>query len=323
MSLKTLVEEFDITNYNNIENIKLINNFITIYNIIEDEDNKKPVFSTTYKYNAYKSRNKEYKKKKKKNVWKKIKPENEIKKIELKIRSNLNKMNDDVYNDILLNLKKNLLEIDDICILNYFINILYEKIIFDKKFQKKYLDMLDELSNYNLIYNNYIEYKNKKNKFYWNLINNPEIHGPFKNKELAFKSIKNELNLNSLFLNILHKEFKKMYDYIDEMEKETEDEAKYKLKRKYIGVFEILTILYNNNKIPIHILIISIKKLLEFKNINYDIECLHIITQKINMKDINKDVLNDIKVIFEKVDISKLPSRIKFLSYDICDSLNE
>ena len=98
MLLTSLLEQFNEDEYDNTENIDLINKFIEKYSIIEKEDVIKPRFSLTRKYNAYKSRKKQYNKKK--TVWKKFNPETNIKKIESKIRANLNKMNDDVYIEI-------------------------------------------------------------------------------------------------------------------------------------------------------------------------------------------------------------------------------
>ena len=103
------------------------------------------------------------------------------------------------------------------------------------------------------------------------------------------------------------------------MEKEEDDELRYKLKRKYIGIFEILVVLYNNNRIPDELIVIIINRLLKLKNINYDIECLHKLIDGINISNIDKKILNELYVKFKKIDIKTLPSRIKFLSYDISD----
>ena len=70
MLLTSLLEQFNEDEYDNTENIDLINKFIEKYSIIEKEDVIKPRFSLTRKYNAYKSRKKQYNKKK--TVWKKI-----------------------------------------------------------------------------------------------------------------------------------------------------------------------------------------------------------------------------------------------------------
>ena len=99
---------------------------------------------------------------KRKQYGKKFNPETNIKKIESKIRANLNKMNDDVYIEIFNDLKVNLFETDDYNIINFFINILYNKSIYDKKFQLKYLSMLYELSKNKNLYLNYVNIIQKK-----------------------------------------------------------------------------------------------------------------------------------------------------------------
>ena len=113
------------------------------------------------------------------------------------------------------------------------------------------------------------------------------------------------------------------------MENEEDDELRYKLKRKYIGVFEILAILYNNKNINSDLLKSILNTLLKFNNINYDIECLNILLKIINInlidktRFIEKPVLENFIKIFESIDKSLLKNRIKFLSYDILDKFNE
>lgn len=320
MSLQILIDNFNIKNYNNINNITLIKNFIKTYETIRESDKKAPIFTTTQKYNTYKARSVNFKKKQKenKNIWKKLSPETDIKRIESQIKGNLNKVNDDVYNAVLKDLIKKLLEINNICILQYFIEIIYDKIIFDKKFQKKYINMLSEISNNYEIYENYIDIYNEDKKIYYNVCGDIKTkNGPFNNKRSAIENSFKLLNLESIFISKLQKEFKKRYKYIEEMEAETDDECKYKLKRKYLGIFEVLLILYYENKLTIETIIIIITKLLKFKNVKYDIECLHILITKIKIKD--KNINNDIKLKLEKIDLTKLPSRIKYLCYDIND----
>ena len=55
-------------------------------------------------------------------------------------------------------------------------------------------------------------------------------------------------------------------------------------------VYEIIGILYNK-KINIHLVNKIVSKLLEFNKTENDIECLHSLFQKINVKDIDKDLL--------------------------------
>ena len=83
MSLNKLIEEFNIENYEecNKENITLINNFLEIYNKIEQQDNKTPLFSLTNKYNAYKLRKSTVKKK----IWKSIIQKQILKRLKQKL----------------------------------------------------------------------------------------------------------------------------------------------------------------------------------------------------------------------------------------------
>ena len=48
-------------------------------------------------------------------------------------------------------------------------------------------------------------------------------------------------------LRKLNQEFKKRDEYIKEYREEEEDELKYKLKRKFNGIFDILAILFNTD----------------------------------------------------------------------------
>ena len=95
------LEDYDETSYKNEININLINEFIKNYSDIELKDNKKPIFSLTKKYTAYKIKNKEYNKKK--NVWKKLENTDEDNKIKTEIKFNLNKISDEVHESIIMN----------------------------------------------------------------------------------------------------------------------------------------------------------------------------------------------------------------------------
>ena len=96
--------------------------------------------------------------------------------------------------------------------------------------------------------------------------------------------------------------------------------------RKYIGVYEILRILYNKNKIPITLINKVLYDLFLYKNINYDIECLHSLIIKLQPnKDnfISSSILNSIMEKLNNIDKTKLKSRNKFLSFDIVDKFKE
>jgi hypothetical protein len=325
MFIQELIDKFDESQYNNENNINMINNFITKYKDIEISDTKKPMFSLTKKYNTYKLKKKESKKKK--NVWKQLVNKDEDDKIKTEIKSNLNKISDEVHKNIIIELKKILLKSNNIEILHYFIDILYNKIIHDKKFQLKYIEILEEIYKYDKIYLNYTEIRQDNDKKYiWRIINNKEVDKKFDKKSDCIKDIRTEMNLYKLLLKVLNKEYKKRDEYIQLYEEEDDDEKEYKLKRKYIGVYEILRILYNNGKIPIDIIICVISRLLKYSNINYDIECLHTLIIKCvpnKNKFIDKKILESIINKLKAINNSELKSRTKFLSYDIVDKFNE
>ena len=122
-----------------------------------------------------------------------------------------------------------------------------------------------------------------------------------------------------LYNNVVY-EFNNRYNYIIKINEEKDDELKYKLKRKYIGIYKLL-VFYTIKKINIHLVNKIVSKLLEFNKTENDIECLHSLFQKINVKDIDKDLLIKMKDIFDKIELNKFKNRIKFLSYDFKDWL--
>ena len=324
MFIQELLDNFDESQYTNENNIKSINNFIFKYTEIEKYDIKKPIFSLTKKYHAYKLKKKENSKKKK--VWKKLTNSNEDEKIKTEIKSNLNKISDEVHDSIIVEIKKILLKSNNIEILNYFMKILYDKIIHDIKFQSKYIDILEEIYKYDKLYLNYVEINSKDKKYTWNKLEGDKIYGPFNTKKQCIKNIKKKMNLYKLLIDIMNKENKKRDEYIKLYEEEEEDELQYKLKRKYIGVYEILRILYNKNKIPITLINKVLYDLFLYKNINYDIECLHSLIIKLQPnKDnfISSSILNSIMEKLNNIDKTKLKSRNKFLSFDIVDKFKE
>ena len=58
------LSNFDESQYKKQVNIDLLNNFINIYKDIETSDSKKPLFSLTKKYNTYRLKKKNIKRKK-------------------------------------------------------------------------------------------------------------------------------------------------------------------------------------------------------------------------------------------------------------------
>ena len=78
--------------------------------------------------------------------------------------------------------------------------------------------------------------KIQKIKIYWNIKNDDEVFSPFKNKDLAYVAINKEINLIRMLYNKVVYEFNNRYNYIIKINEEKDDELKYKLKRKYIGI---------------------------------------------------------------------------------------
>ena len=327
LSLNNLLDNFDVDKYEHLNNIKLVDDFIIIYEKIQSKDSIKPLFSITNKYNNF---NNKFKSKKK--VWAKEKPSSLIENIKMKVISNLNKVSENTFNNIFENIANILKNVKDVKILEIISKEIYFKTVYDLKYQNLYLNILQKLNKIS-IHKNFTNIIKEGNKLYWKFNNKSEKNGPFNNYSELEKNIIKNISLKKIFINLVQEEFNNKSIYLNDLNQETEDEKKYNIKRKIIGNIEIITKLYLSNEIPILILNIVLINLLNDKknDININIECFHNIfkilhSNKINIK-LNKFFMKN-HLLEYKENISNLSNkdikgRTSFLLLDITEFIEK
>ena len=337
INIKNLVEFYNINDCQNKTLIDNIDKFCIFYKQFENVSNKPPVYNNQ-KYNKYYSTNKSLKKvsfagKKtifeNDTVWENYKPKNDNSNIKRIINNNLNKISNDNFEVVCKELIDEIMNIDNFNLIKILNDEIYEKIIFDIKFQELYYNILKKIWTIN-IYPKITIIIEKNNNFYWKKkssdVQNEELFGPFKNKQDVYNNIKSKISLKKHFINKLQKEFKTREIYYKNIDEETDGDAKFKLKRKCFGPIEIIQSLYRDNHIN-QIIISNIITSLINSNNCYAIQTLNILLKFCSKNIKNNLPTNKIFVDFKNKIINIQPKyinnfKIKFLILDIIKYIN-
>lgn len=334
INIKNLVEFYNINDCQNTVLINNINNFCNFYKQFENVTSK-PTTYNNKKYNKYYSTNKSFKKMssfgkktifENDTIWENYKPKNDNSNIKRIINNNLNKISNDNFQIVCDELIKEIMNIDNFNLIQILNDEIYEKIIFDIKFQELYYNIIKKIWTLN-IYPKITVIIEENNSFYWKKkssdVQNEKLFGPFKTKQDAFNDIKIKISLKKHFISKLNKEFKKKQEYYKNIDEENDGDKKFKLKRKCFGPIEIIQNLYKDNHINQIIISDIISSLINCNN-SYAIETLNILlkycskniknnlpTNKIlldfkeRIKELQKNFTNNFKIKFLLMDIIK------------------
>lgn len=332
INIKNLIEIYNINNCKNQVLINNIDNFCNFYKQFENVTTKPSTYNNQ-KYNKYYSTNKSFKKMssagkktifENDTIWEKYKPINDNTNIKRIINNNLNKISNDNFKIVCDELINEILNIDNFNLIQILNDEIYEKIIFDIKFQELYYKILKKIWTIN-IYPKITIIIEENNSFFWKKkssdVQNEQLFGPFNNKQETINDIKTKISLKKYFINKLNKEFKRKQEYYKNIDEENDGDKKFKLKRKCFGPIEIIQNLYKDNHINQIIICDIISSLINIGNC-YAIETLNIL-----LKFCSKNIKNNLpttKIFTEfKEKISKLQPnfiknfKIKFLLMDI------
>ena len=275
-----------ISNKNNLFEDNF-NKFYNYYLILEDEEKKKynaNIIKFKKSINDQKSVKfmkinrapEEYKK-----IYDLNNIQDENEKLSIKIRSYLNKISADTYEKICTQLIDELIEINNLKIFEILSKEITTKCILDNKYRNLYINLCNKIWNNKQIHLNLINIKKTGYDYYWNVINNIDVYGPFKNETLLKNDAFKKINFKTYFLNYIQDQFYNKNINIDSLE----DEVFFEEKKKILSLCELISILYINNHINFDIINIVLINLLHLNNTDkvkeIELELFHLIINNI------------------------------------------
>jgi len=333
LDIRNRYKDYSLDSYINSDKIDAIEQFLEMYNKIQKQDFIKPIFSLTKKYSNYSN-------KKIDSDWKGYVPKNKDEEIEEIIKSNMNKISKITFNLISKNLISDIKKVENSNVLGIVSNEIYEKTIFDIKFQSIYLDVINIIWSDKSFYHNLVNIKKEKNKFYWVPKNNMsnKFRGPFDNIKDLDNDVYDNLSLKKIFINKLQDEFNKRDEYIETIKNtDIEDTDRYKSTRQLLGFYEIVVKLYYGNQIPLFMINYILSRLFKSCQRVHYIELIHTLLKLFTSHKyyasfmsnnsmssvLKKSHIQQYMSMIVNVDKSEFPKRELFMIMDIKDYLNK
>jgi hypothetical protein len=336
-----------------------LNNFIKEYEEIIQKDKKKPLFSLTSKYSSFpkkKFERGESTQSSNDNNWlpstdtfyKPVIEVNEDDKINTNIKIILNKITNDNYEKISVELLEFLKKIKTKNNLMVLSEEILKKNMYDSKYQNLYIDLSykiwtkkEILNNIIVIYENDEGYSYRlngeniqKNQITSNgeirknveintnedIKNKNEDREIYKNKNDIYKILYTKYNFYNILFTTYENEFLKKNENFEKINNNMSlsDEIKYKLKNKIYSIFEVILRMFNKNYTNYEMVEKFINILLDGKVYKETIECLF--TNKNHL--IEKIEKNNLINILEKIksykeEVEKYEGRIKFFYEEV------
>ena len=267
------INNFILDNYTSNKNNLFDNNFNKFYSyylILEEEEKKKYNANIIkFKKSMNEQKNIKYLKiNREPEEYKKLYDINDIQdeneKLSIKIRSYLNKISNDTYEKICSKLIDELITIKNPKIFEILSKEITTKCIFDNKYRILYINLCNKIWENKQIHLNLIEIKKKSYDYYWNILNNIEIHGPFNNESMIKNDAFKKINFKRYFLNYLQDLFTNKNINFEKLQ----DDIFFEEKKKILSLCELISILYIRNYINFDIINIVIINLLHLNNNN-------------------------------------------------------
>jgi len=324
-SYKNNISIFNSEEYlkNQIESdsFDLFLDFIQKYREIESDDLKKPIFSQTTKFKKNPNNFKHYKNLKilrdkekddNKNGWSFQNPIEENTKISILIKSFLNKISNDNYNQVSIEFIDEILKIKNNNLFQIICDEIYNKCIFESKYRNLYINLCSKIWNNRNIHYNLTNIIIQDNNYYWNYIGDNElfsgksvkentmIYGPFNNEINTKNDIYQKTNFKKYFLNYIQK----LYVNKDLSFNSLDEDEVYYQKKKILLLVELIGLMYIEKYINFdisNIIIIDllhINKFDKIKDIEY--ELLFNLLKIIKDNKTNYTSLSEYKYIFNE-----------------------
>ena len=285
----THINEFDVPTYT-VHSTVLEHHFLfyELYQkLIHDEIEKTKQLNAKFTKNMYEKNNKYLKLQrnnshgsefKKVCSFESIDDENE--KLNIIIRTYLNKISNDTYDKVSEQLMEKLLEIKNMNIFKILSEEIVNKCIYDNKYRNIYINLCSKIWNNKKIHYNLITIEKKNDSYYavYN-IDEDEINtlGPFSNVDILKETVFKKLNFKNFFIDFIQELYHKKELNLEGLD----DNNFFSLKKKTLLLVELLAILFINKHIQFDIISIIIIDLLH-QDDNFEIikeiefELLHV-----------------------------------------------
>jgi len=326
-----------------------LNDFIKEYEEIIQKDKKKPLFSLTSKYSSFPKKKFERgdstisssNENNNNNNWlpptdtfyKPVIQINEDNKINSSIKMILNKITNDNYDKIsveLLEFLKKIKTKNNLIVLSHEI---LKKNMYDSKYQNLYIDLSFKIWTKKDILNNIIVINENNGEYTYTINHGNDIENDldldenkeiFKNKNDIYKILYTKYNFYNILFTTYEKEFLKKNENFEKINHDSSlnDETKFKLKNKIYSIFEVILRMFNKNYTNYDMVEKFINILLDDKVYKETIECLFI-NKNYLVEKIDK---NHLIIILEKIknykdEVEKYEGRIKFFYEELINLL--
>ena len=278
-----------IFSFKAINNMKMpeLEDFLRIYNGIEELDRAKPMFSQTTKYKSFplnfipKRFSKKLSNGKRKllvrgeGVWRPYIPLTSKENMKQIIVSTLNKLTSKNFSEMSAYLLKSLYQINCTDALDILATEILKKAYYDSEYIHLYVTLCSKIwqeREWNKTLFTIIS--NSNTEYYWceNRLETQEsisFHGPFKTDKEAINDAMMNINFKKNLMNHCHNEFQNRMKHIEaSREEELDDEDRYKKRRRVFSLLEFLALMYNSKYLPekiMHIIIMDLLKLNKYQ----------------------------------------------------------
>ena len=266
-----------IYSYDSIISLKIstkieeLNDFVTMYQGLIDEDNVKPLFSQTYKYDLF-PKKKIYKrlKIKNKNAWTPNIPKTNIEKINKTIKIILNKITEKNYNTLIETLVCEINKFNTSDVLEILTHEIIKKIIFDKNFHNIYIKLCNRIWSMKSWHEDLVTIVvDEDNKLYWHKNSNNEddvkLNGPHNSEQEIREYTNKYINFKYILFDTLQDKFNEIDQNITKSnEANIDEDVRYKYRRNIFSIVEFIGKLYKKNMISEKIIHICLIELLNY-----------------------------------------------------------
>ena len=319
MNLNILLNDLIIYNSSNNN----LDEFKDYYNSIIEKDKIQPIFSQTSNYNNNLNA---YQKKKFSNFtrkiqkWKSNKATNTTELIKKIVFKYLNIISNKNFNNVLQDFLNEIKNINDPILFDIISINIIDKCINDPKYQEQYIEICNQLWSDNSIIKNFITIHENTEGFFWSLNNDTKLNGPYKSLQDLKSNVIKMYSFKQILINHIRNEFQNKDKYIEEYNEKikTDVDAGFKIKRKIIGIVEIIVLLYNKKYIEDNIIHSVLQELLSnVSEINF--ELVYYILKNIHSRFIKS---NYKKNVYIHKNNKKFNSRTLFFIDSILDLYN-